>query len=94
MSVNDKNGALNHPVEIKEAEHLRLYCYVNGNPVPDITFKKEDGDSRILQSTSGEWLNYTTCAKCSDIGTYKCRGESTGFNNTEKMFGINVTCKF
>nr|XP_022305641.1 uncharacterized protein LOC111112441 isoform X3 [Crassostrea virginica] len=92
VSVNDKNGALNHPVEIKEAEKLRLSCYVNGNPVPDITFKKEDGDSRILQSTSGEWLNYATSAKCSDIGTYKCRGESTGFNNTEKMFGINVTC--
>nr|XP_022304826.1 uncharacterized protein LOC111111928 [Crassostrea virginica] len=90
--VNDKNGEPNHPVEIREGEKLRLSCYVNGNPVPIITLKREDGDSTILKSTSGDWLNYTTSARCSDMGTYKCTGISAVFNNTEKLFGINVIC--
>lgn len=94
MVVNDKIGESNYAVQIIEGEELRLSCYVNGNPVPKITFKKEADDSRISQSTSSDWLNYTTPSKCSDMGTYKCTGESTGFNNTEKMFGISVICKF
>ena len=95
MFVNDKVGESSNAVQISEGEKLRLSCYVNGNPVPIITLKKEASDSIILQSPSKDWwLNYTTSSKCSDTGTYKCTGESTKFNNTEKMFGIYVICKF
>ena len=94
MVVNNKVGESSNAVQISEGEKLRLSCYVNGNPVPIITLKKEASDSIISQSPSSDWLNYTTSSKCSDMGTYKCTGESTKFNNTEKMFGIYVICKF
>nr|XP_022303195.1 uncharacterized protein LOC111110851 isoform X2 [Crassostrea virginica] len=91
--INDKNGEPNHSVEIREGGQLRLSCNVNGNPVPKITLQKVASDSKINQSTSGDWLNHTMQSlQCSNIGTYKCTGMSPGFNNTEKMFRINVTC--
>nr|XP_022305637.1 uncharacterized protein LOC111112440 isoform X2 [Crassostrea virginica] len=91
--INNKNGEPNHPVEIREGGQLRLSCNVNGNPVPKITLQKVAGDSKINQSTSGDWLNHTMQSlECSNIGTYKCTGMSPGFNDTEKMFRINVSC--
>ena len=95
MLINNKNGEPNHPVEIREGGQLRLSCNVNGNPVPKITLQKVASDSKINQSTSGDWLNHTMQSlECSNIGTYKCTGMSPGFNDTEKMFRINVSCKF
>ena len=94
MFVNDEVGKPNYAVQIKEGNKLRLSCYINGNPVPDITLSKETGVSRILQRNTSNWLNHTIeSLQCSDTGTYKCTGTSTGFTEREKIFRINVTCK-
>ena len=94
MFVNDKVGEPHHAVQIREGENLRVACYVNGNPDPNITLSKEPGDSTILQSRITGWINHTiVSSQCSDMGTYKCTGISTWFTKREKTFGINVTCK-
>ena len=94
MFVNDEVGKPNYAVQIKEGNKLRLSCYISGNPVPDITLSKETGVSRILQRNTKNWLNHTIeSLQCSDTGTYKCTGTSTGFTEREKIFGINATCK-
>lgn len=36
---------------------------------------------------------YIHTAQCADRDTYTCRRTSTGFNNTDKIFKINVLCK-
>ena len=95
LFVSDKFEEPNHTVKIKEGKEFQISCNVNGNPEPKITLQKDASDSEIKQSTSGDWLNYTMKSlQCYNIGTYKCTGMSPGFNNTEKMFRINVTCKF
>ena len=94
MYANDDVGESNHAVQIREGVKLRLACYVNGNPVPEITLSKGTGDSGILQRDTNVWLNHTlNSSQCSDIGTYKCTGISTVFTKREKTFGINVTCE-
>nr|XP_022304465.1 uncharacterized protein LOC111111660 [Crassostrea virginica] len=93
MYANDDVGESNHALQIREGVKLRLACYVNGNPVPEITLSKETGVSRILQRDTNVWLNHTlNPSQCADIGTYKCTGISTVFTKREKTFGINVTC--
>nr|XP_022304273.1 uncharacterized protein LOC111111531 isoform X2 [Crassostrea virginica] len=93
LFVSDTFEEPNHTVKIKEGKEFQISCNVNGNPEPKMTLRKVASDSKINQSTSGDWLNHTMKSlQCSDIGTYKCTGMSPGFNNTEKMFRINVTC--
>ena len=94
MFVNDKVGEPHHAVQIREGENLRVACYVNGNPDPNITLSKEAADSGTLQRNMSDWLNHTIqSSQCSDMGKYKCTGTSTGFTEREKIFRINVTCK-
>ena len=80
--------------QISEAEAVNLSCYVNSKPLSHITLTKDIG-STISEEESSDWLNHTiNSSQCSDTGTYKCTGLSTGFNNTEKTFELNVTCKY
>nr|XP_022304147.1 uncharacterized protein LOC111111446 isoform X1 [Crassostrea virginica] len=91
--VNDKVGEPHHAVRIREGENLRVACYVNGNPDPNITLSKEAAGSGTLQRNMSDWLNHTIkSSQCSDMGKYKCTGTSTGFTKREKTFRINVTC--
>ena len=94
MFVNDKVGEPHHAVQIREGESLRVACYVNGNPDPNITLSKEAADSITLQRNMSDWLNHSIkSSQCSDMGTYKCTGTSKVFPKREKTFRINVTCK-
>nr|XP_022307619.1 uncharacterized protein LOC111113619 [Crassostrea virginica] len=80
--------------QISEAEAVNLSCYVNSKPLSHIKLTKDIG-STISEEESSDWLNHSIeSSQCSDTGTYKCTGLSTGFNNTEKTFELNVTCKY
>lgn len=80
--------------QISEAEAVNLSCYVNSKPLSHIKLTKDIG-STISEEESSDWLNHTiNSSQCSDTGTYKCTGLSTGFNNTETTFELNVTCKY
>ena len=79
---------------MSEAETVNLSCYVNSNPVSQIKLTKGVA-ATISEEKNNDWLNHTIeSSQCSDTGTYKCMGLSTGFNNTENTFGLNVTCKY
>nr|XP_022307624.1 uncharacterized protein LOC111113625 [Crassostrea virginica] len=78
--------------QMSEAKIVYLSCYVNSNPVPQIKLTKGVA-ATISEDKNNDWLNHTIeSSQCSDTGTYKCLGLSTGFNNTENTFGLNVTC--
>nr|XP_022310259.1 uncharacterized protein LOC111115717 isoform X2 [Crassostrea virginica] len=78
--------------QVSEAKIVYLSCYVNSNPVPQIKLTKGVAVT-ISEDKNNDWLNHTIeSSQCSDTGTYKCMGLSTGFNNTENTFGLSVTC--
>ena len=96
VNINGENNRDSHIAkQIHEGVQLQLACSVNGNPDPKIRLSKEMHDSVSLQMEEEKWLNHTIeYTQCSHTGTYKCTGVSRGFTNTEKTFGINVTCEF
>uniref|UniRef100_K1R8Y2 Ig-like domain-containing protein n=1 Tax=Magallana gigas TaxID=29159 RepID=K1R8Y2_MAGGI len=87
--INDVSSS---NVEVSENATLRISCHVDGNPIPTLRLSRVQADTE-LDERQGAWLNYTIdTAQCTDTDTYRCRGTSTGFNNREKVFSINVPC--
>ena len=90
----ENNQDSNIAIQIHEGKKLKIACNVNGNPTPKIRISKEMDDSVSIPMEEKKWLNHTIeYTQCSHTGTYKCTGVSTEFNDTEKSFGINVTCE-
>uniref|UniRef100_K1Q929 Uncharacterized protein n=1 Tax=Magallana gigas TaxID=29159 RepID=K1Q929_MAGGI len=86
------NGEMKSNIELNENAPLRISCHVDGNPAPTIRLSRGQADT-VLEQRQGTWLNYTIdMAQCTDTDTYRCRGTSTGFSNTDKVININVLC--
>nr|XP_034318728.1 uncharacterized protein LOC105336863 isoform X1 [Crassostrea gigas] len=86
------NGEMKRNIELNENAPLRISCHVDGNPAPTIRLSRGQVDTE-LDERQGVWLNYTVnTAQCTHTDTYRCRGTSTGFNNTDKVININVLC--
>ncbi|XP_052692716.1 uncharacterized protein LOC128170993 isoform X1 [Crassostrea angulata] len=86
------NGEIKSKIELNENALLRISCRVDGNPAPTIRLSRSHSETE-LRKIQGTWLNYTIdTAQCTDTDTYRCRGTSTGFNNTDKVININVLC--
>uniref|UniRef100_A0A8W8P1E0 Uncharacterized protein n=1 Tax=Magallana gigas TaxID=29159 RepID=A0A8W8P1E0_MAGGI len=86
------NGEMISNIELNENAPLRISCHVDGNPTPTIRLSRGQADT-VLEQRQGTWLNYTIdSAQCTDTDTYRCRGTSTGFSNTDKVININVLC--
>nr|XP_034322748.1 carcinoembryonic antigen-related cell adhesion molecule 5 [Crassostrea gigas] len=86
------NGEMKSNIELDENAPLGISCRVDGNPAPTIRLSRGQADTELEQG-QGTWLNYTiVTAQCTDTDTYRCRGTSTGFSNTEKVININVLC--
>ncbi|XP_065931361.1 uncharacterized protein [Magallana gigas] len=89
LYINDQTKS---NIELNEYAPLRISCQVDGNPAPTIRLSRGQADN-VLEQKQGTWLNYTIdTAQCTHTDTYKCRGTSTGFNNTDKVININVLC--
>ncbi|XP_052692710.1 uncharacterized protein LOC128170988 isoform X2 [Crassostrea angulata] len=86
------NGEMISNIELNENAPMRISCHVDGNPTPTIRLSRGQGYTE-LEQRQGPWLNYTIdTAQCTDTDTYRCRGTSTGFSNTEKVINISVLC--
>eukprot|EP00105_Crassostrea_gigas_P006932 XP_011421012.1 PREDICTED: uncharacterized protein LOC105323640 [Crassostrea gigas] len=86
------NGEMISNIELNENAQMRISCHVDGNPTPTIRLRRGQGYTE-LEQRQGTWLNYTIdMAQCTDTDTYRCRGTSTGFSNTDKVININVLC--
>uniref|UniRef100_A0A8W8MRY2 Ig-like domain-containing protein n=1 Tax=Magallana gigas TaxID=29159 RepID=A0A8W8MRY2_MAGGI len=86
------NGEIKSNIELNENAPLRILCRVDGNPAPTIRLSRGQADTE-LDERQGVWLNYTIdTARCTDTDTYRCRGTSTGFINTDTVININVLC--
>uniref|UniRef100_A0A8W8P3Z9 Uncharacterized protein n=1 Tax=Magallana gigas TaxID=29159 RepID=A0A8W8P3Z9_MAGGI len=89
LYINDQTKS---NVELNEYAPLIISCQVDGNPAPTIRLSRGQADN-VLEQKQGTWLNYTIdTAQCTHTDTYRCRGTSTGFNNTDKVININVLC--
>ncbi|XP_052692711.1 uncharacterized protein LOC128170990 [Crassostrea angulata] len=86
------NGQMISNIELNENAPLRISCHVDGNPTPTIRLSRGQGYTE-LEQRQGTWLNYTIdMAQCTDTDTYRCRGTSTEFSNTDRVININVLC--
>ncbi|XP_062606257.1 carcinoembryonic antigen-related cell adhesion molecule 5-like isoform X2 [Saccostrea cucullata] len=87
------NGKPSNALIINETDHVFLSCFVEGNPIPEVSFLNLTGNQNYIHSVNHR-VNYTLIrmVQCSDTGTFECVGQSTEFGKRNQSFSVNVLC--
>ncbi|XP_017768750.1 PREDICTED: basement membrane-specific heparan sulfate proteoglycan core protein-like isoform X5 [Nicrophorus vespilloides] len=69
-------------VDVYEGKPFRLQCISRGNPTPNISWRKSNGDHLNENIIYNDYLEVTHARK-SDEGTYQCLGVNTAGQNVD-----------